>query len=39
VDCPGKWDIDTQGIKDPRGLKSYLETKITSSGMTNIIVN
>ncbi len=39
VDCPGKWDVDTDGIKDPIKLKEYLETRITSGGMTNIIHN
>ena len=39
VDCPGKWDIDTTGIKDPSELKKYLENKITARGMTNIIHN
>jgi hypothetical protein len=38
VDCPGPWDINTDGIKDPDGLKKYLETKITSRG-ANIIFN
>jgi uncharacterized membrane protein YdbT with pleckstrin-like domain len=37
VDCPGKWDIDTKGIKNPESLKKYLEGYITSKGMTNII--
>ena len=39
VDCPGRWDIDTEGIKDPMELKKYLETYITANGMTNIIHN
>ena len=39
VDCPGKWDVDTHGIKDPAALMSFLESKITASGMTNIIHN
>ena len=26
IDCPGHWDIDTVGIKNPRGLKAYLES-------------
>ena len=39
VDCPGKWDIDTFGIKDPAALKRYLESKITSSGIQKIITN
>ena len=39
IDCPGRWDVDTSGIKDPEGLKRYLEGYITSAGMTNIIHN
>ena len=39
VDCPGRWDIDTEGIKDPSALKKYLENYITANGMTNIIHN
>ena len=39
VDCPGKWDIDTVGIKNPSALKKYLENYITADGMTNIIHN
>ena len=39
VDCPGRWDIDTKGIKDPSALKKYLENYITANGMTNIIHN
>ena len=39
VDCPGRWDVDTIGIKAPQELKRYLESKITSKGMTNIIHN
>ena len=37
VDCRGKWDVDTYGIKDPRGLKAYLESKITADGITTVI--
>lgn len=39
IDCPGKWDIDTIGIKNPDGLKSYLEGYITTAGMTNVVHN
>ena len=39
VDCPGKWDIDTQGIADPQALKRYLESKITSTGVNKFIPN
>ena len=39
VDCPGTWDVNTEGIKDPEGLKKYLEGYITASGITKIIHN
>ena len=39
VDCPGPWDVDTVGIKNPVALKKYLESKITAKGVTNIIGN
>ena len=39
VDCPGKWDVDTENIKDPSALKEYLENYISTNGMTNIIHN
>ncbi len=37
VDCPGIWDVNTEGVKDPLALKKYLETKITAKNMTNIV--
>ena len=37
VDCRGKWDIDTYGIRDPRGLKNFLESRITTDHMTTVI--
>ena len=39
VDCPGKWDVSTYGIKDPQALKHYLETKITARGINQVIMN
>ena len=39
VDCPGKWDINTNGTLDPLKLKEYLEKYITTNGMTNIVLN
>lgn len=39
VDCPGKWDINTNGIKNPKGLKAYLETKITAKGMNQVVMD
>ena len=39
VDCPGRWDVDTTGIKNPTGLKSYLQERITASGLTSIVHN
>ena len=35
----GKWDINTEGIKDPNGLAAYLESKIVSSASTTTIIN
>lgn len=37
VDCRGKWDVDTYGIKNPKGLKTYLEKRITADGITTVI--
>ena len=37
IDCPGKWDIDTSCIKNPEGLRDYLESYISASGMTSIV--
>lgn len=39
VDCPGQWDVDMQGIKNPVALKRYLEKKIAARGNTHIITN
>lgn len=39
IDCPGVWDIDTRGIVNPKKLKRYLETRIITGGMTNVIYN
>lgn len=38
VDCPGRWDIDTIGIKNPKDLKKFLETKITAKGINKVVV-
>ena len=40
VDCPGKWaDVDTEGIKNPKELKKYLEQYITAKNMNKIVFN
>ena len=41
VDCPGrKWDIkNTEYIKNPKGLKRYLQSRIDTRGVTNVIHN
>lgn len=39
VDCPGRWDIDTEGIKDPIGFKKFLEGYISNNNAVNIINN
>ena len=31
VDAAGKWDIDSNGIKNPKGLKAYLEQHTVKS--------
>ena len=35
VDCVGKWDVDTCGIKNPKGLEDYLQTKIVKISQNN----
>lgn len=37
IDCPGRWDIDTSCIKNPEGLRDYLESYISASGLTSIV--
>ena len=38
VDATGKWDIRLDGIKDPRALKSYLESRsVQENHFQNII--
>ncbi len=37
IDCPGKWDVDTTGIKNPHGLRRYLEKRLASTELNNII--
>ena len=37
IDCPGKWDIDTTRIKNPEGLRDYLEGYISAKSMTSIV--
>lgn len=32
VDAVGKWNIDSDGIKNPKGLKAYLEQYTVKSG-------
>ena len=39
VDCPGKWDIDTTGIKNPYAFKAFLESKISGANTTNVLYN
>ncbi len=39
VDCVGKWDIDTTGIKNPVELERYLQTKIVSVPTTNQFIH
>lgn len=37
VDAPGKWDVSMSRVHNPKGLKSYLESKITTKN-TNFII-
>lgn len=39
ADVRGKWDINTRKIKAPKELKEYLESKIVTEGVSNIITN
>lgn len=34
VDVFGKWDVNTEKVKDPKGLKEFLESKLDNSGIT-----
>ena len=35
VDTYGKWDISTDGIANPRGLKEYLESRVGKGSIGN----
>ncbi len=39
IDIQGKWDINTNGVKDPRALKAYLESRVVSAGGINFIAH
>lgn len=39
VDCVGKWDVDTYGIKYPDALESYLQSKIVQAPQSNQFVH
>ena len=39
VDTVGKWDVNTKGVKNPRPLVEYLETKIISKKDVHIFEN
>ncbi len=39
VDVTGKWDIDTRGVKNPRGLVEYLESRIATSSNVKTIIS
>ena len=39
VDCVGKWDVDTTGIKNPQALENYLQTKIVKVSQANQFVH
>lgn len=38
VDAMGKWDVNSKGVRNPKELEAYLETKIVhKSSFTNIM--
>lgn len=39
IDVAGKWDIGTEGIKNPQALATFLEGKITTKGSVAILNN
>ena len=40
VDCPGrKWDISTENLSNPNGLKHYLESKISGANVHKVVVD
>ena len=39
VDCVGKWDVDTFGIKNPGALEAYLQTKIVQVPNNNQFIH
>jgi uncharacterized membrane protein YdbT with pleckstrin-like domain len=36
VNCVGPWDVDTEKVIDPKGLKSYLESKISTQNVQEV---
>ena len=38
VDAVGKWDINLNCIKDPEGVKRYLEKTLVKPGSINTVV-
>ena len=36
IDCVGPWDVNTEKIIDPKGLKSYLESKISTQNVQEV---
>ena len=39
IDLVGHWDVDTDGIKNPKALKEYLNQFVSGSGFQQIIMN
>ena len=39
VDIVGRWDVNTEGIKNPKGLKEYLNKYVSSCGVQQVIMN
>ncbi len=39
VDVKGKWDVTTECIKDPKGFKAYLESRVVDASSINMIAH
>lgn len=39
VDCAGEWDLNQHNITHPKKAQRFLQSRISSEGMTNIIHN
>ncbi len=39
VDCAGNWDLSQRNIKHPKKVERFLQSRISSEGMTHVITN